>query len=148
LNLTPGAAAINYLELGRSFGKLGSSTPLAAPANASPAQTSMMIWMLSAKDSTIRVPIHMIEAINKMVRTRRQMFNEIGREPTPEELGKKLGMPIEKVRKVLQIVKEPLSLETPIGDEEDSHLGDLIEDKNAIRRSSHDPVESARDSVW
>jgi RNA polymerase primary sigma factor len=81
---------------------------------------------------TIRVPIHMIEAINKMVRTRRQMFNEIGREPTPEELGKKLGMPIEKVRKVLQIVKEPLSLETPIGDEEDSHLGDLIEDKNAI----------------
>jgi len=81
---------------------------------------------------TIRVPIHMIEAINKMMRTRRQMFNEIGREPTPEELGKKLGMPIEKVRKVLQIVKEPLSLETPIGDEEDSHLGDLIEDKNAI----------------
>jgi RNA polymerase primary sigma factor len=81
---------------------------------------------------TIRVPIHMIEVINKMVHTRRQMFNEIGREPTPEELGKKLGMPIEKVRKVLQIVKEPLSLETPIGDEEDSHLGDLIEDKNAI----------------
>ena len=81
---------------------------------------------------TIRVPIHMIEAINKMVHTRRQMFNEIGREPTPEELGKKLGMPIEKVRKVLQIVKEPLSLETPIGDEEDFHLGDLIEDKNAI----------------
>jgi len=81
---------------------------------------------------TIRVPIHMIEAVNKVVRTRRQLFNEIGREPTPEELGKKLGMPIEKVRKVLQIVKEPLSLETPIGDEEDSHLGDLIEDKNAI----------------
>ena len=80
---------------------------------------------------TIRVPVHMIEAINKIVRTRRQMFNEIGREPTPEELGKKLGMPIEKLRKVLQIVKEPLSLETPIGDEEDSHLGDLIEDKNA-----------------
>jgi len=81
---------------------------------------------------TIRVPVHMTEAINKMVRARRQMFNEIGREPTPEELEKKLGMPIEKVRKVLQIVKEPLSLETPIGDEEDSHLGDLIEDKNAI----------------
>ena len=81
---------------------------------------------------TIRVPVHMTEAINKFVRTRRQIFNEIGREPTPEELGKKLGMPIEKVRKVLQIVKEPLSLETPIGDEEDSHLGDLIEDKNAI----------------
>ena len=80
---------------------------------------------------TIRVPVHMIEAINKIVRTSRQMFNEIGREPTPEELGKKLGMPIEKLRKVLQIVKEPLSLETPIGDEEDSHLGDLIEDKNA-----------------
>jgi len=81
---------------------------------------------------TIRVPVHMTEAINKMVRARRQMFNEIGREPTPEELGKKLGMSIDKVRKVLQIVKEPLSLETPIGDEEDSHLGDLIEDKNAI----------------
>jgi RNA polymerase primary sigma factor len=74
----------------------------------------------------------MTEAINKMVRTRRQIFNEIGREPTPEELGKKLGMPIEKVRKVLQIVKEPLSLETPIGDEEDSRFGDLIEDKSAV----------------
>jgi len=81
---------------------------------------------------TIRVPVHMTEAINKIVRTRRQMFNEIGREPTPEELGKKVGMPVERVRKVLQIVKEPLSLETPIGDEEDFHLGDLIEDKNAI----------------
>jgi RNA polymerase primary sigma factor len=87
---------------------------------------------LYEQSRTIRVPIHMIEAINKMVRARRQMFNEIGREPTPEEIGEKLGMPIEKVRKVLQIVKEPLSLETPIGDEEDSHLGDLIEDKNAI----------------
>jgi RNA polymerase primary sigma factor len=82
---------------------------------------------------TIRVPVHMAEAINKIVRTRRQIFNEIGREPTPEELGKKLGMPIDKVRKVLQIVKEPLSLETPIGDEEDSHLGDLIEDQNATQ---------------
>src|SRR6516225_5335995 len=87
---------------------------------------------LQDQSRTIRVPVHMIELINKIMRTRRQMFNEIGREPTPEELGKKLGMPIEKVRKVLQIVKEPLSLETPIGDEEDSHLGDLIEDKNAI----------------
>ena len=94
---------------------------------------------------TIRVPIHMIEAINKMMRTRRQMFNEIGREPTPEELGKKLGMPIEKVRKVLQIVKEPLSLETPIGDEEDSHLGDLIEDQNAIQPIDATIVGSARD---
>jgi RNA polymerase primary sigma factor len=82
---------------------------------------------------TIRVPVHITEAINKIVRTRPQMFNEIGHEPTPEELGKKLGMPIEKVRKVLQIVKEPLSLEMPIGDEEDSHLGDLIEDKDAIQ---------------
>ena len=82
---------------------------------------------------TIRVPVHMTEAISKIMRTRRQIFNEIGREPTPEELGKKLGMPLEKVRKVLQIVKEPLSLETPIGDEEDSHLGDLIQDKNAIQ---------------
>ena len=82
---------------------------------------------------TIRVPVHMTEAINKIARKRRKIFSEIGREPTPEELGKKLGMPIEKVRKVLQIVKEPLSLETPIGDEEDSHLGDLIEDENAIQ---------------
>ena len=74
----------------------------------------------------------MIETINKIVRTSRQMLNEIGREPTPEELAEKLGMPLEKVRKVLKIAKEPLSLETPIGDEEDSHLGDMIEDKNAV----------------
>ena len=82
---------------------------------------------------TIRVPVHMVEAVNKIVRTKRQIFNEIGREPTPEELAKKIGMPLEKVRKVLQIVKEPLSLETPIGDEEDSHLGDLIEDVHAVQ---------------
>ncbi|MGY8639222.1 RNA polymerase sigma factor RpoD [Bradyrhizobium sp. 14AA] len=81
---------------------------------------------------TIRIPVHMIETINKIVRTSRQMLNEIGREPTPEELAEKLGMPLEKVRKVLKIAKEPLSLETPVGDEEDSHLGDFIEDKNAI----------------
>jgi len=81
---------------------------------------------------TIRIPVHMIETINKIVRTSRQMLNEIGREPTPEELAEKLGMPLEKVRKVLKIVREPLSLETPIGDEEGSHLGDFIEDKNAI----------------
>src|SRR5580704_2926035 len=81
---------------------------------------------------TIRIPVHMIETINKLVRMQRQMLNEIGREPTPEELAEKLGMPLEKVRKVLKIAKEPLSLETPIGDEEDSHLGDFIEDKNAI----------------
>jgi len=81
---------------------------------------------------TIRIPVHMIEAITKVVRTSRQMLNEIGREPTPEQLAEKLGMPLEKVRKVLKIAKEPLSLETPIGDEEDSHLGDLIEDKDAI----------------
>ena len=81
---------------------------------------------------TIRIPVHMIETINKIVRTSRQMLNEIGREPTPEELAEKLGMPLEKVRKVLKIAKEPLSLETPVGDEEDFHLGDFIEDKNAI----------------
>ena len=81
---------------------------------------------------TIRIPVHMIETINKLVRTSRQMLHEIGREPTPEELAAKLAMPIEKVRKVLKIAKEPISLETPIGDEEDSHLGDFIEDKNAI----------------
>jgi RNA polymerase primary sigma factor len=81
---------------------------------------------------TIRIPVHMIETINKLVRTSRQMLHEIGREPTPEELADKLGMPLEKVRKVLKIAKEPISLETPIGDEEDSHLGDFIEDKGAI----------------
>jgi RNA polymerase primary sigma factor len=81
---------------------------------------------------TIRIPVHMVEAISKVVRTSRQLLNEIGREPTPEELAEKLGMPLEKVRKVLKIAKEPLSLETPIGDEEDGRLGDLIEDRNAI----------------
>ena len=81
---------------------------------------------------TIRIPVHMIETINKIVRTCRQMLHEIGREPTPEELAEKLAMPLEKVRKVLKIAKEPISLETPIGDEEDSHLGDFIEDKNAV----------------
>jgi len=87
---------------------------------------------------TIRIPVHMIETINKLVRTSRQMLHEIGREPTPEELAEKLQMPLEKVRKVMKIAKEPISLETPIGDEEDSQLGDFIEDKNAIL-----PLESA-----
>jgi RNA polymerase primary sigma factor len=87
---------------------------------------------------TIRIPVHMIETINKLVRTSRQMLHEIGREPTPEELAEKLGLPLEKVRKVMKIAKEPISLETPIGDEEDSHLGDFIEDKNAIL-----PVDAA-----
>ena len=90
---------------------------------------------------TIRIPVHMIETINKLVRTSRQMLNEIGREPTPEELAEKLGMPLEKVRKVLKIAKEPISLETPIGDEEDSHLGDFIEDKNAVL-----PIDAAINS--
>ncbi|MED5531726.1 MAG: RNA polymerase sigma factor RpoD, partial [Pseudomonadota bacterium] len=81
---------------------------------------------------TIRIPVHMIETINKLVRTGRQMLHEIGREPTPEELSAKLQMPLEKVRKVMKIAKEPISLETPIGDEEDSQLGDFIEDKNAV----------------
>ncbi len=87
---------------------------------------------------TIRIPVHMIETINKLVRTSRQMLHEIGREPTPEELSGRLHMPLEKVRKVLKIAKEPISLETPIGDEEDSHLGDFIEDKNAVL-----PVDAA-----
>ncbi|MGB8313136.1 MAG: RNA polymerase sigma factor RpoD [Aestuariivirga sp.] len=81
---------------------------------------------------TIRIPVHMIETINKIVRTSRQMMHEIGREPTPEELSEKLSMPLEKVRKVMKIAKEPISLETPVGDEEDSHLGDFIEDKGAV----------------
>ncbi|TKZ22532.1 RNA polymerase sigma factor RpoD [Shimia litoralis] len=87
---------------------------------------------------TIRIPVHMIETINKLVRTGRQMLHEIGREPTPEELSEKLQMPLEKVRKVMKIAKEPISLETPIGDEEDSQLGDFIEDKNAVL-----PLDSA-----
>jgi RNA polymerase primary sigma factor len=87
---------------------------------------------------TTRIPVHMIETINKLVRTSRQMLHEIGREPTPEELAERLAMPLEKVRKVLKIAKEPISLETPIGDEEDSHLGDFIEDKNAVL-----PVDAA-----
>jgi len=87
---------------------------------------------------TIRIPVHMIETINKLVRTGRQMLHEIGREPTPEELSSKLQMPLEKVRKVMKIAKEPISLETPIGDEEDSQLGDFIEDKNAVL-----PLENA-----
>ncbi|MCY4231615.1 MAG: RNA polymerase sigma factor RpoD [Alphaproteobacteria bacterium] len=87
---------------------------------------------------TIRIPVHMIETINKLVRTSRQILHEIGREPTPEELAAKLHMPLEKVRKVLKIAKEPISLDTPIGDDEDSHLGDFIEDKNAVQ-----PIEAA-----
>ena len=87
---------------------------------------------------TIRIPVHMIETINKLVRASRQMLHEYGREPTPEELAHKLNMPSDKVRKVLKIAKEPISLETPIGDEEDSHLGDFIEDKNAVQ-----PLEAA-----
>ena len=87
---------------------------------------------------TIRIPVHMIETINKIVRTQRQMLHEIGREPTPEELAEKLGLPLEKIRKVLKIAKEPISLETPIGDDEDSNLGDFIEDKMALL-----PVEAA-----
>nr|MDH4457128.1 RNA polymerase sigma factor RpoD [Nevskia sp.] len=87
---------------------------------------------------TIRIPVHMIETINKIVRTQRQMLHEIGREPTPEELAEKLGLPLEKIRKVLKIAKEPISLETPIGDDEDSHLGDFIEDTAAVS-----PLESA-----
>jgi RNA polymerase primary sigma factor len=87
---------------------------------------------LADQSRTIRVPVHMVDTVNKIVRTSRQMFSEIGREPTPEELAEKLHMPLEKVRKTLKIAKEPLSLETPIGEEGDSHLGDLIEDKNAI----------------
>ncbi|MCU0884499.1 MAG: RNA polymerase sigma factor RpoD [Beijerinckiaceae bacterium] len=87
---------------------------------------------------TIRIPVHMIETINKIVRTSRQMLHEIGREPTPEELAEKLAMPLEKVRKVLKIAKEPISLETPIGDEEDSHLGDFIPDPNVLM-----PIDAA-----
>jgi RNA polymerase primary sigma factor len=90
---------------------------------------------------TIRIPVHMIETINKLVRTSRQMLHEIGREPTPEELSEKLHMPLEKVRKVLKIAKEPISLETPIGDEEDSHLGERQERDPAVRRG--DPFEPA-----
>jgi RNA polymerase primary sigma factor len=96
---------------------------------------------------TIRIPVHMIEVINKIVRTSRQMLNEMGREPTPEELAEKLHMPLEKVRKSLKIAKEPLSTETPVGDEEDSHLGDFIEDKNAVLPIDAAIQSSLRDSI-
>jgi RNA polymerase primary sigma factor len=102
---------------------------------------------LADQSRTIRVPVHMIEAINKIVRTSRQMLGEIGREPTPEELAEKLGMPLEKIRKTLKIAKEPLSLETPIGEEGDSHLGDLIEDKNAILPSDAAIQSSLRETT-
>ncbi len=87
---------------------------------------------------TIRVPVHMIETINKIVRTSRQMLNDTGREPTPDEIAEKLGIPVDKVQKTLKIAKEPVSLETPVGDEEDSSIGDFIEDKNAVM-----PLEAA-----
>jgi RNA polymerase primary sigma factor len=87
---------------------------------------------LADQSRTIRVPAHVIEVINKIVRTSRRMLHDVGREPTPEELAEKLGMPIEKIRRSLKIAKEPISLETPIGDEDDTHLGDFIEDENAI----------------
>ena len=90
---------------------------------------------------TIRIPVHMIETINKIVRSSRQILNELGREPTPEEIAERLHMPLDKVRKVLKIAKEPISLESPIGDEDDSHLGDFIEDKNIAQ-----PVDAAVNS--
>jgi RNA polymerase primary sigma factor len=93
---------------------------------------------LAEQAHTIRIPVHMIEVANKIIRTSRKMLNEIGREPTPEELAVKLAMPLERVRKVLKLAKEPLSMETPVGDEEDSHLGDFIEDTNAIQ-----PIDAA-----
>ncbi|MCP5405324.1 MAG: RNA polymerase sigma factor RpoD [Pseudomonadaceae bacterium] len=96
---------------------------------------------------TIRIPVHMIETINKMNRTQRQMMNELGREPTPEELAKKLNMPVDKVRKVQKIAKEPISLETPVGDEEDSNLGDFIEDTNAVMPLDAAVNSNLRDSV-
>ena len=96
---------------------------------------------------TIRVPVHMIEVISKIVRTSHQIFIEIGREPTPEELAEKLGMPLEKIRKTLKIAKEPLSTETPVGDEEDSHLGDFIEDKNAMQPIDMAIQSSLRDTI-
>jgi RNA polymerase primary sigma factor len=92
---------------------------------------------------TIRIPVHMIETINKLIRTSRYLVQELGREPTPEEIAEKMELPLDKVRKVLKIAKEPISLETPIGEEEDSHLGDFIEDKSAVSPSeaviSHEP---------
>ena len=96
---------------------------------------------------TIRIPVHMIETINKLVRASRQMLHEYGREPTPEELAQKLNMPLDKVRKVLKIAKEPISLETPIGDEEDSHLGDFIEDKNAVQPFDAANLANLRDAT-
>jgi RNA polymerase primary sigma factor len=96
---------------------------------------------------TIRIPVHMIETINKLNRTQRQMMNELGREPTPEELSKKLQMPVDKVKKVQKIAKEPISLETPVGDEDDSTLGDFIEDGNAVMPLDAAVNSSLRDNI-
>ena len=99
---------------------------------------------------TIRIPVHMIETINKLVRTQRHLVQEMGREPTPEEIAEKMEIPVDKVRKIQKIAKEPISLETPIGEEEDSHLGDFIEDKNAVslpRRTSSTTVSKRRPAV-
>jgi len=96
---------------------------------------------------TIRVPVHMIEAASKIMRTSQQMLSEIGREPTPEELAEKLGMPLEKVRKTLKIAKEPLSTETPVGDENDMHLGDLIEDRDAVTPDEAAIGSNLRDTI-
>ena len=96
---------------------------------------------------TIRVPVHMIEVVVKIMRTSQQMLNEIGREPTPEELAEKLGMPLEKVRRTLKIAKEPISTETPVGDEDDVHLGDLIEDRNAVAPIDAAIGSSLRDTI-
>ena len=93
---------------------------------------------ISDQGRTIRIPMHMVDVTNKIIRMSRKMLNEVGRQPTPEELAEKLGMPLERVRKALKLAKEPLSIETPIGDEEDGRLGDLIEDKDAIQ-----PIDAA-----
>ena len=93
---------------------------------------------ISDQGRTIRIPVHMVDVTNKSIRMSRKMLNEVGRQPTPEELAEKLGMPLERVRKALKLAKEPLSIETPIGDEEDGRLGDLIEDKDAIQ-----PIDAA-----
>src|SRR5207247_7106810 len=102
--------------------------------SASSPRAAWLVWMaipraIADPARTIRIPVHMIETINKLIRTSRYLVQEIGREPTPEEIAEKMELPLDKVRKVLKIAKEPISLETPIGEEEDSHLGDFIEDK-------------------
>jgi len=155
---TPAPAAATPLKLapeGAGQDGEGEGRPEGAAGEGDPDEDDRETWLslaaigrgLHDQARTIRVPVHMIEVISKIARTSRQMLNEIGREPTAGELAEKLGMPLEKVRRTLKIAREPLSTETPVGDEEDSHLGDFIEDKDVIQPIDAAIQSSLRDTI-